>query len=382
MNKAFRTTLSLLVIISSSMVLSACFFSPKPPTPEELAEKTGEIIAKGGYAPKQSLALDSLHEVWRHDGKSLEISLLAPKTPGHYPLIIYLPGLGEHARRGGQLWRETWAKAGYTVFSIQPVDISEALKELEPMSGKSGHGESADAEDNDSESDDKDSRSSRTVRSSELRYLGHEYFSQVSLKQRISHVFWAYEQLKQRAIAGKPLFNQADLSRVIISGYDLGAQTVAAIIGETFEAPLPHDQDFKPIAAILLSPSVDMALGNLTSRYQAIAIPMLAVTASDDDDPYGISSPFVRTAIWEYAQPGDKYLLVLKKEGHQLLSGSMLSHRQDTASSEDSDEKPEANKAMPRFANAYGGGGRRNGGWFVRWFFGGHGSLSARWSKR
>ena len=145
------------------MVLSSCFFSPKPPTSEELAEKTGDIIAKGGYPQQQNFALASLHEVWRHNGKSLEISLLAPKPPGHYPLIIYLPGLGEHAQRGGQLWRETWAKAGYTVFSIQPVEISEALKELAPMSGKSGHSDSDDTEDNVSESDDKDSRPSSAV---------------------------------------------------------------------------------------------------------------------------------------------------------------------------------------------------------------------------
>jgi hypothetical protein len=67
------------------------------------------------------------------------------------------------------------------------------------------------------------------------------------------------------------------------------------------------------MAAILLSPSVDMAQGNLTNRYKNISIPLLVVTSTEDDDPYGISSPFVRTTIWKYSPLGNKYLLQLKK---------------------------------------------------------------------
>jgi hypothetical protein len=38
---------------------------------------------------------------------------------------------------------------------------------------------------------------------------------------------------------------------------------------------------------------------------------LLIVTGSEDDDSYGISSPYVRTAIWEYAPPGNNFLLQL-----------------------------------------------------------------------
>lgn len=364
MNKNYRTTAYFLAGIACAVLLNGCFFRPSPPTLEELAEKTGQIIAEGGYSAAQTYAIGSIRETWHHDGQSVDISMLAPTAPGVYPLVIYLPGLGESAD-GGRLWRETWAKAGYAVFSVQPVDISEALKELAPMHGRAGDEQSSESSDDEDDSSDTDkSRPSKAVRNSELHYLGHQYFSQASLKKRINHLLWAYAQLKLRAKAGQVLFKAADLSRLVIAGYDIGAQTTAAMIGEKVETGLPQAQDFSPVAAILFSPSVDMAQGNLAPHYKNISIPLLVVTGSEDDDPYGISSPYVRTAIWEYAPPGGKYLLVLNKGGHRLLAGSNLSRRQEFNSAQEASEKNESGEAMQRFGmgNSFRGGGRGGGG--------------------
>jgi hypothetical protein len=206
--------------------LTGCFFGPSIPTSAEQTEKVDQLITNGGYSASHSNQIDSLKETWQYDGQGIETSMLAPKNPVIYPLIIYLPGLGESAS-AGNLWRETWAKAGYTVFSAQPVEISSALKELTPMPGKS---------DDDKKSDDDDkSRPSKAVRNSELHYIGHEYFSQASLKKRI----WAYAQFKSRANTGSVLFKTADLSLVIIAGYDIGAQTAEEMICEKFDVALP-----------------------------------------------------------------------------------------------------------------------------------------------
>ena len=362
MNKNYRTTAYFLAAIACAGFLTGCFFRPSPSTPEEQAEKAGEFIAKGGYSPKRLYEIDSIHETWRHDGQAVEISMLAPKTSGRYPLIVYLPGLGEHAD-GGRLWRETWAKAGYAVFSVQPIEIGEALKELAPMPGDDKQSGGGDEDSWFSSSKDKDkSASLKAVRNSDLRYLGHEYFSQETLKKRMNHVLWAYAQLRQRTKAGQGLFAAADWSRMVIAGYDIGAQTTAAMIGEKFDTDLPQAPDFKPLAAILLSPAVDMALGDVTTRYQNISIPLLVVTGTEDDDPYAITTPYVRTAIWEYAPSGNKYLLLLKKGGHQLLAGSNLSHRQESSPSQEDNEKTGRGDDMPRFANSYRGGGGRSGG--------------------
>lgn len=350
-----------LAVAFFAALLTGCSWGPSLPTPEEQSEKIEQFITEGGYSASRNYRIDSIHETWRHDGQTVEVSMLAPKTVGVYPLIIYLPGLGESAE-GGRLWRETWAKAGFAVFSVQPAEISTALKELAPMFGKPG-----DDQDNEEDSSDSDkSRPSRAVRNNELHYLGHQYFSQASLKKRVDHLLWAYAQLKQRATAGQALFKSADLSRVIIAGYDLGAQTVEEMIGEKFEANLPAAQDIHPLAAILFSPSVDMALGNLANRYKNISMPLLVVTGSDDDDPYGISSAYVRTAIWEYAPPGNKYLLLLNKADHHLLAGSNLSHRHQADSSmQEYAEKNGPSESMRRFGmsnSVRGGGGRRSGG--------------------
>jgi len=110
MNKTLQTTPYFLVVISCAVFLTGCFFRPSLPTPEELAEKVGQLTVEGGYSASRSYQIDSIRETWRHDGQAIGISMLAPKAPGVYPLIIYLPGLGKSAD-GGLLWRETWAKA-------------------------------------------------------------------------------------------------------------------------------------------------------------------------------------------------------------------------------------------------------------------------------
>jgi len=276
--------------------------------------------------------------------------MLSPVAPGNYPLIVYLPGLGETAE-AGKLWREAWAKAGYAVFSVQPITLAEALK---------GTPKVAPAKSSSWFSKDYDNTAAlNDVRNSDLRYVGHQYFSQEQLSSRINHVLWAYAQLKQRNQSKLGLFARADLSKVIIAGYDIGAQTTAAMIGETYDIALPSTADFRPLAAILLSPTVNMALGDISTRYQHISIPMLAVTGAEDEDPSAISTPFARTAIWEYAPPGNKYLLVLKKGNHSLLSGDNLN--QDPKSNQESTEVPESSNNKTRFSHNYGGGNSRGG---------------------
>ncbi len=327
--------------------MTACFMGSTPLTPDQQSAKINEAINKGGYAAVLNYDIDSNTETWQHDGQDIQITMLSPVVPGHYPLIVYLPGLGESSD-AGKLWRESWAKAGYSVFSIQPVNIGEALKgtpKVVPAKTSSWFSKEYD-----------NSSALKDVRNSDLRYVGHQYFTQEQLSKRINHVLWAYSQLKKRALSRIGLFAWSDISQVIIAGYDIGAQTTAAIIGETYDIPLPSAADFRPIGAILLSPTVNMALGDITTRYQNIAIPFLAITGAEDDDPSAISTPFARTAIWEYAPPGNKYLLALKKGSHHLLSGSHIIQNQDPKTTQELSEETESTETKSRFSNNYGSG--------------------------
>jgi len=352
MNKltSYFSIMTASLLITSMM--TACFMGPSPLTPEQQNTKINESISNGGYSAVLNYDVESFTETWRHDGQGVQISMLTPAVPGNFPLIIYLPGIGESSE-AGKLWREAWAKAGYAVFSVQPVYLGEALKgtpKVTPAKSSSWFSKDYD-----------NSAALKDVRNNDLRYVGHQYFSQEQLSKRINHVLWAYSQLKQRTLNKIGLFARADLSRIVIAGYDIGAQTTAAMIGETYDIALPSTADIRPLSAILLSPAVDMALGDITTRYQNISIPILAVTGAEDDDPSAISTPFARTAIWEYSPPGNKHLLVLKKGNHQLLSGDNLIQNQDQNSNQELSKTPESTNSKVRFNDANGvSSGRSN----------------------
>lgn len=325
-----RKLINFLWVAGFSCFLASCSMRATQPSVEVQTQKLAETLSKGGYVAGAEIDIDSQHDVWVHDRLQLDTMMTMPTAPGNYPLIIYLPSLGEDAN-AGRIWRETWAKAGYAVFSLQPIMIAEALKEIAAMKKLNPELEAEEGfevadEVGQSQSltegwfGDKLQRPSRSAQNSELRYLGHEYFAVDNLKQRMQQVFWAYQQLKARKLSGQ--FAHVDCSKVIIAGYDLGAQTVAGLIGEDFDSVLPDSPEFKPLAAITISPSVNLAKGNVRSRFQAIKLPLLVVTGTEDNDPYAISSASVRASLWQYAAAGGKYLLMLQNAGHQVLAGS------------------------------------------------------------
>ncbi|WP_396643622.1 hypothetical protein [Methylomonas sp. 2B] len=346
------TGLRIAVCLLLCVLLVACGSRPLPPSQVEQAEKLEKVLLDGGYRPARRFEIETGREVWHHDGRDLDVSITVPTAPGRYPLIVYLPALGEDAG-GGRLWREFWAKAGYAVFCMQPVAIGQALRELNrprggPRPGTANDmgppddedGEAAgmfggwfgggpDPEDGTQPDDEDDSdrpedkrRPSKAARSSELRYLGHEYFAAEHLPGRVADLAWAYQQLRTRAGLGQRLYAAADVDKLVLAGYDLGAQTVSAVLGENFGVELPGRQELRPVAGILLSPSVDLATGNVRSRFQPISSPLLAVTGSEDDDSYAIGAAGARLSVWEHARPGGKYLLVLTEASHQLLAGA------------------------------------------------------------
>ena len=351
MNKMISYYSAILYSLIITSLMTACFMDPTPLTLEQESVKINASIAKGGYSAVLNYDTESITETWQHEGQGIQVTMLAPLVPGNYPLIVYLPGLGDSSE-ASKLWRIAWAKAGYCVFSVQPVILGEALKgtpKITPAKSSSWFSKEFD-----------NSTALKDLRNNDLRYLGHLYFSQEQLSKRINHVLWAYAQLKQRSQNRIGLFARADLSQVVIAGYDIGAQTTAAMIGETYDIALTKTENFKPLAAILLSPSVDVALGDITTRYKNISIPFLSITGTEDEDPSAISTPFVRTAIWEYAPPGNKYLLILKKGKHPLLSGNNSTQHQDPNAIQDSTETIEPTNRKSNFSNKYGGGNDRN----------------------
>lgn len=302
------------------LALSGCslWSDPEQWSAEEQQEKIAEYSEQGGYRAPFNYTMQTLRETWMHGNEEVDIAFSSPDQPGVYPLIVYLPGLGETAA-AGELWRQAWIAAGYAVFSAQPVELKEALHGLPPPAKNSSEKRSFLGFSGPSESRMDDAAA---VRESELHYLGRKYFASAELQRRLKVLAWSLHELHSRSKDPASRFAAADFSRLVIAGYDLGAQTAAAVAGENTGAAVPSLGAWQPKAAIVLSPAVDLAGGSIRGRFKNISLPLLAITGTADEDPYGISSASVRTVLWDYAASSDKYLLQLQYASHRLLAGS------------------------------------------------------------
>lgn len=314
------------------LTLGGCslWSDPEQWSAEEQQEKIAEYSEQGGYRVPSNYTMQTLRETWMHGNEAVDIAFSAPEQAGKFPLIVYLPGLGE-AASAGELWQQAWVAAGYAVFSVQPVELKEALHGLPPPKN-STEGSSFFAFPGRSRAGLDDAGA---VRDSELHYLGRTFFAADALQQRLELLTWALKELHSRSQDPASRFAAADLSQLIIAGYDLGAQTAAALAGENTGVALPNLGGWRPKAAMVLSPVVDLAAGSIRERFKNITLPLLVVTGTADEDPYGISSASLRPALWDYAASTDKYLLQLQFASHRLLAGSNKP-LQDVSSQRDS----------------------------------------------
>jgi hypothetical protein len=305
-------------------------------SPELPANAKSFLTQLGAYSATAELPINSLRDQWSLDGQVMDVALVAPNSSGNWPLILYLPGLGESVE-AGRWWREYWAKQGYAVLSLQPISVATALQQLPKPEQSVKEGE---------KEEDQDCRTMKKKQSSyfdwqngdscqpttlavdsELRYLGNQYFNVAATQQRIGQIRAAFAHLKQLIAGGDARFIGVDSAHVTVAGYDLGAFTASAIIGEAMPGLHMPDLGFKPQAAILISPSVDIASGNPKLRFRQVGLPMLVVTGVLDDDPFAITTAQARTAPWTYATGKSQYLLVLTQADHAVLAGGEFNLR-------------------------------------------------------
>jgi hypothetical protein len=144
-----------------------------------------------------------------------------------------------------------------------------------------------------------------------------------------------------RGQANDPQLLGVDKQSLAVAGYDLGAQTAAALAGDSML------KEWQPQAVILLSPYV--APGSLPVRVDA---PLLSVTGPNDEDPFSrMGSAERRQAVWQAKVLPGSYQLIAKNAQHQLFSGSL-------------DELPGPNAggcARPQHDSAGSGGGQGPG---------------------
>lgn len=301
----------MVALAAGTILLAAC--GPRQPMRRGERDSDDDLprFVRRGYNAGELAATDAFRETWPCGNDEVVLDFLLPQGGTPCPLVIYLPGLGEPVE-AGLTWRTAWAQGGYAVVSVQTVKAAAVW-------------------------------ASREARSGDAMKVAREAFSAEALARRIDCLALVRQEIARRAAAGSGRHARIDTARIAIAGFDLGAQTALALAGETHPG-LPELPEFPGLrAAIALSPLALPSGDGGVERFATIDLPNLTITATGDEDPYGlVDSPDTRQAPFKLMQPGDKYLLVLADGSHQLLSGSMA--------------------ARPPRGDAQGGRGRRGGG--------------------
>jgi dienelactone hydrolase len=273
------------------IALAACSSAPKGPpdlTPEL------ESIAATGYVPERRHDTVALHEIWERDVGNIDVSFIAPRERGPFPLIVYLPGLGESSAAGA-LWRSAWAQAGYAVLALQPEEQTEQVW------------------------------ASQLAREGEFRALARQQFSAASAERRIAALDYALGELKRRIVAGASPYAAADTSRIVLAGFDLGAQTASLAAGEKPGGRAWRLANAEVRAIVVLSPFFDGGGADTGTRFAAMTLPVLCITGTADSDLFALVRDAAQRQLpWEAMPAGEKYLLLLRNGGHAVLAGGGL----------------------------------------------------------
>lgn len=269
-------------------LLGACVSGPR-----DLESEVQQLV-DSGYVSERRYPTKALHEVWERDDVKLDVSFIAPDVSdgARFPLIVYLPGLGESSA-AGILWREGWAQSGYAVLAIQPYALTERVW------------------------------ASRRAREGDFRALAKEHFSAESAAARVRDLDFALRELKRRAGAGDSPYGTADMSNVVLSGFDIGARTASLVSGESADNRKLRMSDATIRALIVLSPFFEGAAASAEERFSDMALPVLSITGTADADPLSLlQAPSLRQVPWSAMPVGDKYLLVIRGGTHAVFAGN------------------------------------------------------------
>lgn len=276
--------------LAAAVALAALGACSSPPPADDDGMVSLQEYLKTAYNPGQSNKLDGWATRWAWGTHQVDLSLLVPAGQKNVPLVVYLPGLGEDDS-AGQLWRQSWANAGYAVLTVQPTRYdSSVYKTPDAQAGA-------------------------------FRGIAANSYADPALQARVAEVVTVLAEVRRRGLAGEAGFSAVDVQRTVVAGYDLGAQTAAALAGER-DAGQPRLSQWRPLGAIVLSPYV--AAGADPARFGQIDTPVLSVTGPLDEDPFSwVASAQQRFAFFDGLGTQGGYQLRLQDASHKDLSGTV-----------------------------------------------------------
>ena len=243
-----------------------------------LARLAAAAALPAGAASQEDAWLD------RDRGRELPWRARLPAAPGPWPLLLYSHGLGG-SRDGGDVWGDAWRAAGFAVVHLQhPGSDTAALR-----GGASALRDAVKPE---------------------------------QLIARTADLAFMLDEITRRAQAGQAPWREVRLDAVGLAGHSYGAQTAQAVAGQRFAVPAELSEP-RVKAFIALSPSSSRVRLSPQQQFSAVTRPFLAVTGSDDGDPFGsFTSGETRAAVYDGLPPGQRALLWLDGADHMTFAGN------------------------------------------------------------
>jgi len=320
-------------LIAVFIILSGCRSSP-PPQPMLNPARVHEFELHG-YDSGIDYATSSTNSRLDVSNECCMVNIIQPQREGKFPLVVYLPGLGETIEAAAEL-RLAWAKSGYTVLTIQ------TLK------------------------DDENAWSSQAAREADFNYIINDRYSTDIVSKRLQLLSQALSEIKLRVATNDLGYNKIDLSQVAIAGFDIGAYTAMIAAGEKITGIPKTRLPVSIRAVIALSPYADFS-ETLSQRYLDIRMPALSVTSNIDRAKHSKLPTSLHDAPFHFMPPKEKYLLKLIGASHSLIGNPATTGTLDTRkdnngnsaqvksnSEDDSNDTPDG--------EASGGGGPGGGG--------------------
>ncbi len=281
-----RHTLARLFALSVALAVFGC----QAPASRVHVERSLAERPHPGYVTEQHHAITTTKETWTLADVSVEVVLTAPSATGRFPMVVYLPGLGEGSDAGAA-WRQAWTEAGYVVAGAQlSRDAAAAWR-------------------------------SAKARAAEFDDVAKERFSRDALARRLGTLRALLREIDRRQRSGA--LAAWDGSRMALAGFDVGAQTAMTAAGERQSGIASFALPATVRCMLAFSPYAGFSGAPAAERFAAVSIPVMSVTGTEDADPFGVvPTPALRRVPFDHLPPGRKYLLDLVGAPHALMAGN------------------------------------------------------------
>jgi predicted dienelactone hydrolase len=313
------------------MLAAGCSSSSRGSKASQTEQKIDELkvsaFANQGYDSGTFYAIEKTTQSLNTDLLPNLITLTRPKRQGKYPLVIYLPGLGE-SNKAAEKVRNAWAASGYVVVSIQ------LLKE------------------------DEDILSTAAAKEKDFSFIRHDRYSPEVVSNRLSMLEKLLTYLKHGVDAGDAKLSDIDLEHIAIIGFDIGANSAMIVAGEEFQSVSNVVLPLKISAVVAMSPYADFSGSTFDSRYRNINLPVLTITSDADDDTHGSVPISLHQAPFQYMPAGNKFLFLLAGASHAVVGNGVQANELMATESNSETSKKTDNQSAGKSSNR--GRGKRN----------------------